>query len=109
MYVIIFFLISFLYSAFGETDPEIYDELNIQFAAGDVIRNELMVLSTDTEKFKEGIQPELVLEMIMNCALGAFSIRAITDYEPEMIDQRMDRFKGYLALLKKNFYKEEYL
>lgn len=103
------FLMPFLYSAFGETDPEVYEELKVYFAAGDVIRNEMMVLETDTEKFKDGIQPELVMEIITNCALGAFSIRAAADGDPGIIDQRMDRFQVYLALLKNNFYKEEYL
>lgn len=103
------FLIQFLYSAFGETDPEVYDELKVYFSAGDVMRNEMMILNTDTEKFKEGIQPELVMELIMNCALGAFSVQPTADYGAELIDQRMDRFQIYLTLLKNNFYKEEYL
>ena len=103
------FLIQFLYSAFGETDPEVYDELKVYFSAGDVMRNEMMILNTDTEKFKEGIQPELVMELIMNCALGAFSVQSTADYGTELIDQRMDRFQIYLTLLKNNFYKEEYL
>lgn len=103
------FLIQFLYSAFGETDPEVYDELKVYFSTGDVMRNEMMILNTDTEKFKEGIQPELVMELIMNCALGAFSVQPTADYGAELIDQRMDRFQIYLTLLKNNFYKEEYL
>lgn len=103
------FLIPFLYTAFGETDPEVSDELKVYFAAGDVMRNELMVLNTDTEKFKEGIQAELVMELIMNCALGAFSVQSAADCGTEWIDQRMDRFQIYLTLLKNNFYKEEYL
>ena len=103
------FLIQFLYSAFGETDSEVYDELKVYFSAGDVMRNEMMILNTDTEKFKEGIQPELVMELIMNCALGAFSVQPTADYGAELIDQRMDRFQIYLTLLKNNFYKEEYL
>lgn len=103
------FLIQFLYSAFGETDPEVYDELKVYFSAGDVMRNEMMILNSDTEKFKEGIQPELVMELIMNCALGAFSVQPTADYGAELIDQRMDRFQIYLTLLKNNFYKEEYL
>lgn len=103
------FLIQFLYSAFGETDPEVYDELKVYFSAGDMMRNEMMILNTDTEKFKEGIQPELVMELIMNCALGAFSVQPTADYGAELIDQRMDRFQIYLTLLKNNFYKEEYL
>ena len=103
------FLIQFLYSAFGETDPEVYDELKVYFSAGDVMRNEMMILNTDTEKFKEGIQPELVMELIMNCALGAFSVQPTADYGAELIDQRMDWFQIYLTLLKSNFYKEEYL
>lgn len=103
------FLTQFLYSAFGETDSEVYDELQVQFSAGDVIRNELVVLHTDAEKFKAGISPELVLEMVMNCALGLFSVRTTDDCSPETIDRRMDRFRLYLDLLKQNFYKEEYL
>ena len=103
------FLTQFLYSAFGETDSEVYDELQVQFSAGDVIRNELVVLRTDADKFKEGIAPEIVLEMIINCALGLFSVRTADDCRPERIERYMDRFREYLALLKNNFYKAEYL
>lgn len=103
------FLTQFLYSAFGETDSEVCDELQVQFSAGNVIRNEMVVLHTDAEKFKEGISPELVLEMIMNCSLGLFSVRTADDCRPEMIERRMDRFQEYLTLLKQNFYKQEYL
>lgn len=74
-----------------------------------MIRNELVVLRTDVDKFKEGIAPEIVLEMIMNCALGLFSVRTADDCRPEMIERYMDRFQEYLALFKNNFYKEEYL
>lgn len=103
------FLTQFLYSAFGETDSEVYDELQVQFSAGNVIRNEMVVLHTDAEKFKEGISPELVMEMIMNCSLGLFSVRTADDCRPEMIERHMDRFQEYLTLLKQNFYKQEYL
>lgn len=103
------FLTQFLYSAFGETDPEVYHELQENFAAGGVLRNEMMVLHTDSEKFKAGIQPELVMEMITDCALGMFSVRTAAGCGPEIIDQRMDRFCSYLALMKQNFYREEYL
>lgn len=103
------FLTQFLYSAFGETDSEVCDELQVQFSAGNVIRNEMVVLHTDAEKFKEGISPELVLEMIMNCSLGLFSVRTADDCRPEMIERHMDRFQEYLTLLKQNFYKQEYL
>ncbi len=103
------FLTQFLYSAFSETAPEVYDELQVQFSAGDVIRNELVVLRTDAEKFKEGIAPEVVLEMIMNCALGLFSVRTANDHRPETIERHMERFQEYLMLFKNNFYKEEYL
>ncbi len=103
------FLTEFLYSAFGETDPEIYEELQVRFSDGDVIRNEMIVLQTDAEKFKEGVLPEVVMEIIMNCALGLFCIRTAEDCGPEMIERHMERFQEYLALFKNNFYKKEYL
>ncbi len=103
------FLTQFLYSAFGETDPEIYEELQVQFSAGDVIRNEMVVLHTDAEKFKEGVLPEVVMEIIMNCTLGLFYVQTAEDCRPEMIERHMERFQEYLALFKNNFYKEDYL
>ncbi len=103
------FLTQFLYSAFAETDTEVYNELQEQFSASDVIRNEMVVLQTDAAKFKEGIAPEVVLEMIMNCSLGLFSARTPDDCRPEMIERHMERFQEYLALFRNNFYKVEYL
>ena len=103
------YLSRFLYSIYTETDPAVRHEISESLASGAVLRNDMMVLHTDAEKFKEGIQPEFVMEMITNCAFGLFSIGEITDYEPEIIDQRMDRFKAYLALMRNNFYKEPYL
>ena len=103
------FLTQFFYSVFGETDSEVRDEVGVFLAGIDVLRNEMVVLRTDTGKFKEGISPEIVLEMIMNCALGFFSLRTADDCRPERIERYMDRFREYLALFKNNFYKEEYL
>ncbi len=103
------FLTQFLYSAFGETDPEVCDALQAQFSAGDVVRNEMVVLHTDAGKFKEGVPPEVVLEIIMNCALGLFCVRTPDDCGPERIERHMKRFQEYLALFKNNFYKEKYL
>ncbi len=103
------FLTQFLYSVFGEADPEVRDEVGVYFSGIDVLRNEMVVSHTDTEKFKEGISSKVVLEMIMNCALGLFSVRTADDCRPEMIERYMDRFQEYLMLLKNNFYKEEYL
>ena len=103
------FLTQFFYSVFGETDPEVRGEVGAFLADIDVLRNEMVVLRADTEKFKEGIAPEIVLEMIMNCALGLFSVRTADDCRPERIERYMDRFREYLALLQNNFYKEEYL
>ena len=103
------FLAQFLFSAFTEADPEVCDELRAYLSAGDIFRNEMMVLHTDAEKFKNGVRPELVMQLLTDCALGLFSVRTADDCSPEIIDRRMDRFRLYLALLKQNFYKEAYL
>lgn len=103
------FLTRFFYSVFGETDPEVQDEIGLHLSSVDVLRNEMVVSRTDTEKFKEGIAPEVVLEIMMNCALGLFSVRTADDCRPEMIERYMERFQEYLELFKNNFYKEEYL
>lgn len=103
------FLTQFLYSVFGETDPEVRGEIGVHLSSVDVLRNEMVVSRTDTEKFKEGIAPEVVLEIMMNCALGLFSVRTADDCRPEMIERYMERFQEYLELFKNNFYKEEYL
>ncbi|MDO5417153.1 MAG: TetR/AcrR family transcriptional regulator [Lachnospiraceae bacterium] len=102
-------LFQFLYTVYQETDPEVTDELKQYMDRGAAMRNEMVVRKSDVVKFREGVSPELVMELVTDCSLGVFSFRAMEGYTPELVDQMMGRIKAYLSLLKKHLYKEEYL
>ncbi|MGM9588902.1 MAG: hypothetical protein ACI3V0_01865 [Faecousia sp.] len=90
-------------------DPEADAECKASIAAltaqGEEFVQAMVIHPGDREKFKHGEDVDALFQMLMLMAYG-FGQRLQTagDY-----DAAMDDFKVSLAVLKRNFYKEEYL
>ncbi|ACV61456.1 transcriptional regulator, TetR family [Desulfofarcimen acetoxidans DSM 771] len=100
-------ILSFLNSVYFETDDEVITEIKDFLAKGEVFRSKIVFDDMDASKFKDGIDPKLVMKMLVLLAEGYVcqsSSKAGFDFEP-----LHKEFNEYLDLLKKNFYKEEYL
>ncbi|WP_059046023.1 TetR/AcrR family transcriptional regulator [Paenibacillus rubinfantis] len=100
-------LLSFLTSVYFETHEEVRPEIKALFAKGEEVRNRMALTGVDESKFKEGIDLELLINMLTWMAEGftnqmsrenKFDIKEIT--------------RGFLLcldMLRSQFYRPEYL
>lgn len=101
------YLFDFLLRAYYEKNEGVAAEIagynHQSFAAG----IQLLYTQTDLFKFKEGIDVKQVINLILYSAEGFMKLRLQT--EKRDLEALSDEFLAILALLKQNFYKEEYL
>ncbi len=97
---------AFLISAYFESEPEVKSEITSLLAIGDDYRDKIAFDGMDTSKFKEGIDPKLVLKMLIWMAEGYSSQLSASALD---LDVMLKEFFECMDLLRNNFYKEEYL
>jgi TetR/AcrR family transcriptional regulator len=98
---------NFLASMYFENDEEVKEDIKAILAKGEGSRNKIAFDGMDTSKFKDSIDPKLVMKMLSWLGDGytkQLSDKAETDY-----GSVFKEFDECLNLLKNNFYKEEYL
>ncbi|MDV3429201.1 MAG: TetR/AcrR family transcriptional regulator [Bacillota bacterium] len=100
-------ILNFLTSMYFETDEEVKDDIKSILAQGDGFRNKIAFDGIDYSKFKEGIDLKLVMKMLMWIADG-FTNQLSNNKEVDF-DEISKEFYDCMNLLKKNFYKEEYI
>lgn len=100
-------VLAFLSSVYFEAAPEVADAVrDIRKQGGDV-RQRLAMEGADLRKFKEDVDPQLVLNILVRLSEGYASPgNTGGDWD---IDAVMDEFEASLRLMKRHFYKEEYL
>jgi len=96
----------FLTSIYYENEPEVAADIKTLLSQGENIRSQIVLNGTDRSKFKNGVDPELVMNILVKFAEGAIGSR-LDHANP--IDEIMAEFTQCLNLLKNNLYKEEYL
>jgi TetR/AcrR family transcriptional regulator len=100
-------ILSFLKSVYLETEEEIAQEIKAIMAQGEAFRSNIALNRMDASKFKEGIDPLLVMKMLVWFAEGYASQLGL---KVQMdIDDITREFNQCLNMLKQNFYKEEFL
>lgn len=100
-------MMTFITSAYFETDDEVKDDLKAMMAQGEDFRSKIAFAGTDVSKFKDNIDLKLVMKMLTWIGEGFtnhFSGKQEVDLEAIHKD-----FYECMNLLKSNFYKEEYL
>lgn len=97
-------ILLFLQSMYFENDAEVKEDIKTILAAGEDFRNKIAFDGMDTSKFKDDIDPKLVLKMLTLLADGF--TRQISNVD---FDSLLKEFEQYMNLLKNNLYKEEYL
>ena len=98
-------ILTFLNSMYLESDDEVKSEINANLAKGEVFRRQLTHVDVDTSKFKEGIDPNLILKLLTRFAEGYVSessSKAGFDLEVVCIE-----FDECIKLFKNHFYKGE--
>ena len=98
-------LLSFLQSVYFETDEEVYADINRMFSEGEGIRNELVLDGMDISRFKEGVDPKLLMKMLVWITEGYMSeMPRKNDFD---LTGLLAEFNACMDLLKNNLYKEE--
>lgn len=99
-------LIAFLNSIYVENDNEVEPEIKSLLSQGEAVRSEIALDGMDRSKFKDGVDPQLVLNILVKFAEGVVGSRLD---ETRTIDEIMDEFSQCFNLLRNNLYKEEFL
>lgn len=100
-------IISFLNSVFSEDDEEVKTEIKALLPKGEDFRSQFALTGMDAGKFKEGVDPKLVLKMLTWITEGYMSELPSGDsFDVENMSKVLEEC---LNLLKNNLYREEYL
>ena len=99
-------LLAFLMGLYGETDAEVRPEIDELLQSGMTFRTNVVFTNGDVSKFKEGVDPVLVLKLLNRYSDGFVSTAC--NLCPEMLDEMQAEFTQCLNLLKQNLYREEY-
>lgn len=100
-------LLAFVTSFYYETDSEVKEEINGILADGMAFRSEVVFTKTDIEKFKDGVEPELVLKLLTRYSEGF--VNGASKVSTDDLEIMSDEFKSCVLMLKRNLYKPEYL
>lgn len=103
-------ILSFLTSVYFESDDEVKEDIKDLLSKGEDFRNRIALDGMDASKFKENIDPKLVMKMLVWLAEGYTSqLSNKTDFAELELDVLFKEYFECMDLLKNNFYKEEYL
>jgi AcrR family transcriptional regulator len=101
-------LLPFLRNVFFETDQEVESDIKKMTSAGVVSTQGMMFEGIDLSKFKDGVDPALLLKLLTWASEGLVNTMPM-GIGAENIDAHMADFYKCLNFMKANFYKEEYL
>ncbi len=100
-------ILSFLTGMYYETDKEVAEDIRRVLSEGEAFGSEFVLDNMDAKKFKDDVDPELVLK-ILTCYsegyMSGYEMRQVKDFNAMMAD-----FNNCLDLMKRHFYKEEYV
>lgn len=101
-------ILSFLDSAYFENDDEVKSDIKAILAdsEGENLRNKVAFEGIDASKFKDDIDPKLVMKMLTLLTDGYLCKMPKTGID---LDALCEEFDEYIDLFKRNFYKEKNL
>lgn len=107
---------SFVKKAYFERSQDVYQE--IQLINQRIVHERIsdFFYKLDLYKFKDDVEPNMVLQLISWCSEGAVNqIRLVNSMNPNKKNDEIDYkeviqlYDKYVSMIKKNFYKEKYL
>ena len=102
-------IFSFLISAYFENDGEVKADKDaiLSNSEGEDFRRKIAFKGMDASKFKDGIDPKLVMKMLTLLGYGCINIAS--SKVKVNFDSLCKEFEECINLLKNNLYKKEYL
>lgn len=97
----------FLVKAYYEESPEVKQEISVDFAQMTQDTSRSFIARADLSKFKEGVSPEMVLNIIIWMAEGY--MRSRTAEQLKDLPGANKEYLDHVELLRQQFYKPEYL
>lgn len=100
---------SYLKSMYYEDDPEVKNDVRAALRSEDNKRlaSEYSLQGIDISKFKEGVDPRLVLTLLVRYSYGY--LETMPDAFANDFAAPMEEFHACVAMLRKNLYKPEYV
>lgn len=98
---------SFLSSVYFETDPEVESCIKNLLAGTEGTRERLTVGRADISKFKEGIDPKLVVKFLTWASEGYASRLKYSENLTDDLGEFVKDFNDCLDMMRKHFYKCE--
>ena len=95
----------FMNSMYFEADAEVAADLRKLIVEGGPTRESLALSGVDLSRFKDGVDPKLVVNILVKFTEGVVNSRT----NAESFEESMDEFNSCLELLRNNLYKEEFL
>lgn len=101
-------ILSFLDSVYFENEDEVKADIKAILAnsESESLRSKVAFEGTDTSKFKDDIDPKLVMKILTLLTDGYICKIPKTGID---LDALCEEFDEYIDLFKRNFYKEKYL
>ncbi len=100
-------IFSFLNSVYFENDSEVKEDIESIFSGAESFRSKIAFDGMDASKFKDSIDPKLVMKMLTWITEGLIcKSPGKAGFDIEVLRRE---FNECIALLKNNLYKEEYL
>lgn len=100
-------ILSFLNSVYFENDEEVKTDIKAMLAKGEKFRRKIAFDGMDASKFKDGIDPKLVMKLLVRFAEGY--VNELPNQAGLDIEVISKEFDECIHLLRSNLYKEEYL
>jgi len=101
-------ILSFLDSVYFENDDEVQADIKavLSNSEGESLRSRIAFEGTDISKFKNDVDPKLVMKILNLLTDGYLSKAPKAGID---LDALCEEFDEYINLFKRNFYKEKYL
>ena len=96
----------FIASIYYESDPAVAPEIKELLSKGESVRSQIVLSGMDESKFKDGVDPKLVVNLIVKFTEGVMGSRLDNTLS---IDEIMIEFNGCVKMLKKYLYKKKFL
>lgn len=100
-------ILTFLYNAYFESNEDIKEIIQTVMQQSEVFRNKFVFEGLNMSKFKDGIDVNLVMKMLL--WLGEGFIKSSEYNKIDNLDKLFKEYYECMNLLKNNFYKAEYL
>ncbi len=96
-------LFNFIKTSYFETDEEVKEDIKLIYQKYSNIGFNIFFDGIDLSKFKDNINPQMVMKLIMWCAEGYINELPNKNINVDLVKEE---FSKYLILLKQNFYRE---